>query len=232
MPLRRVSVSSVGQNSDSTQIAKLGRQWLRKRRTAPGESIGTYWCTAPAGRRSSRIAAAVRVTVVKSTELAGERCTSALTKGRTEVASPTLAAWNQTRWPTGRDKPGWPNLSPIRAASSRPSRARRCKRIRHAGSASVARARYSARALLIASGLLARTAHFPPHCEPEATHHSAKSSVPLAARLYSTGTASPRVCTQRPSVLRNASPSALTKRSPSQTRLCSKRRSPSKAIQL
>ena len=53
MPRRLVASNRLGHSSDSTQIARSGRQWSRNRSTARGRSTGTNWCRARGGRRSA-----------------------------------------------------------------------------------------------------------------------------------------------------------------------------------
>ena len=64
----------LGHRSDSTNSARSGRQWSRKRVTNCGASSGTNWCRTPAGRRCSASAAEVTVPEVTSTAKSARGC--------------------------------------------------------------------------------------------------------------------------------------------------------------
>ena len=64
MFLDSVSFIKLGQNSDSTHIAKLGCQWSRNESTHLGQSMGTNWWMTFFGSRLESIFAEVTVPVV------------------------------------------------------------------------------------------------------------------------------------------------------------------------
>ena len=109
-PLRRIigtprsahARMRLGHRSDSTNNARLGRQWSRKRPTNRGASSGMNWCTAPAGRRCSASAAEVTVPDVTSTAKSLARMRSM--RGMTARISPTLAPCSQISGPGGRGR--------------------------------------------------------------------------------------------------------------------------------
>ncbi len=87
-----ISLSRLGQNSDSTHSTRSGRQWSRKRRTQPIRSTGWYWCRTPAGSRLAMMPAEVTVPVVTSSDNPGRSCISRSIRDSMESDSPTLAA--------------------------------------------------------------------------------------------------------------------------------------------
>ena len=125
MPRAAVSSSRFGHNSDSTQIARLGCQYLRKRRTQAGRSTGTNWCRARFGRRSPIRLADVTVPVVIRILSVGRSRVSRPISTRTDCASPMLAAWSHSSGPSGRCSEATPRRSSMRAGSSLPRAMRR-----------------------------------------------------------------------------------------------------------
>ena len=108
MPRSQVSQSIAGQISLSVHTATSGRQWSRKRRTHGTTSSGTNWWMQFSGSRSATKCAEVTVTVVTRQVSVGRACCSRRKSSSSDAASPTLAAWNQTSWPSGR---GWPAIA-------------------------------------------------------------------------------------------------------------------------
>ena len=121
MPRAQVSRSVAGQSSLSVQTAASGRQWSRKLLTQGSTSSVEYWWMQFSGSRSARKCAEVTVPVVTRQVTSGRACSSRRSISRSEAASPTLAAWNQTSLPAGRGTLASPIRSPRRAASSLPS---------------------------------------------------------------------------------------------------------------
>ena len=130
MPRARVSLSVAGQSSLSVQTARSGRQWSRNRRTQGTTSTGEYWCRQFSGRRSARNCAEVTVPVVTRQCTSGRAWVSRRSISRSDAASPTLAAWNQTSCPSGRGRLASPIRSPNRSGSSLPSARRRSSTLR------------------------------------------------------------------------------------------------------
>ena len=106
MPRAARLMTACGHISDSTKIARSGRQWSRNASVHGLQSIGANWWMAPAGSRSAAIFADVTVTVVRTTPSFSAR--SFRISGRTAMVSPTLAAWSQTSRPAGRSRPARP----------------------------------------------------------------------------------------------------------------------------
>ncbi len=103
-----VSSTRLGQISDSTSTARSGRQCCKKRCTKPWLSSGTYWCSTPFGSRVRASRAEVTVAVVSSMRSSGRSAAMVSITGSAALASPTLAAWNQTRKPGGRGELAMP----------------------------------------------------------------------------------------------------------------------------
>jgi hypothetical protein len=89
-----------GQNSLSHQTARSGRQWSRNAVTKARASSGIYWWIAPSGRRSAMTPAEVTVPVVTRTVISRSSRMRRISSSSARL-SPTLAAWNQMRGPSG-----------------------------------------------------------------------------------------------------------------------------------
>ena len=121
-----VASTRLGHSSDSTQIARSGRQWSRNRSTARGRSTGTNWCRARRGNRSASSRAEATVPVVSSTSMPGRSASMRSISASTDCASPTLAACTQTSVPA-RARSAGRSRSARRAAPGPPCRAGRAR---------------------------------------------------------------------------------------------------------